>query len=133
MEQHMQRPRFLQVEAIGVLLNNIGDLGRGYDFAKHCNDSEVWSVLARAQLDGHHTTEAIDSYIKANDASNFVGTNPSRHVFPLHRAPQTGRTGCKNTETEPGRPAGRPNLHRHALCRTVLDRFPYRRDLVCGA
>jgi len=61
------------VEAIGVLLNNIGDLGRGYDFAKHCNDSEVWSVLARAQLDGHHTTEAIDSYIKANDASNFVG------------------------------------------------------------
>jgi len=62
-----------KVEAIGVLLNNIGDLGRGYDFAKHCNDSEVWSVLARAQLDGHHTTEAIDSYIKANDASNFVG------------------------------------------------------------
>ena len=59
----------------------IGDLGRGYDFAKHCNDSEVWSVLARAQLDGHHTTEAIDSYIKANDASNFVGTNPRRRLF----------------------------------------------------
>ena len=64
-----------------MLLNNIGDLGRGYDFAKHCNDSEVWSVLARAQLDGHHTTEAIDSYIKANDASNFVGTNPRRRLF----------------------------------------------------
>ena len=90
-----------------MLLNKIGDLGRGYDFAKHCNDSEVWSVLARAQLDGHHTTEAIDSYIKANDASNFVGTNPSRRVFrPCTVAPQTkGRTGCRNTETEPGRPA----------------------------
>ncbi len=62
-----------KVEAIGVLLNNIGDLSRGYDFAKHCNDSEVWSVLARAQLDAQHTTDAIESYIKANDAANFVG------------------------------------------------------------
>jgi clathrin heavy chain len=62
-----------KVEAITVLLTNLEDLTRGQDFAKHCNDPEVWSVLAAAQLKHDQVTEAIESYVKANDASNFQG------------------------------------------------------------
>ncbi|KAG8732481.1 hypothetical protein FRC12_019252 [Ceratobasidium sp. 428] len=57
--------------AIDVLVGDIASIERGLDFANKVNKPEVWSRLAKAQLDGLRIRDAIDSYIKAEDPSNF--------------------------------------------------------------
>ncbi|KAH6916189.1 clathrin heavy chain 1 [Coprinopsis sp. MPI-PUGE-AT-0042] len=59
------------VMAINVLVEHIVSLDRGYDFANKTNEPAVWSRLAKAQLDGLRIKDAVDSYIKAQDPSNF--------------------------------------------------------------
>ncbi|ELU43586.1 clathrin heavy chain 1 [Rhizoctonia solani AG-1 IA] len=59
------------VLAIDVLVGDIASIERGLDFANKINKPEVWSRLAKAQLDGLRIRDAIDSYIKAEDPSNF--------------------------------------------------------------
>ncbi|THH15617.1 hypothetical protein EW146_g4889 [Bondarzewia mesenterica] len=59
-------------EAINVLVEYIVSIERGLDYAKKVNRPEVWSRLAKAQLDGLRVKDAIDSYIKAEDPSNFL-------------------------------------------------------------
>ncbi|KAJ1671727.1 Clathrin heavy chain, partial [Spiromyces aspiralis] len=61
----------VNVEAIGVLIDNIGSLDRAYEFAERCDQPEVWSRLAKAQLDGLRIKDAIDSYIRAGDPDNY--------------------------------------------------------------
>lgn len=56
-------------EAIKVLIDYIHNLDRAYEFAERVNDSDVWSLLAGAQLRDNLVKEAIDSYIKADDPS----------------------------------------------------------------
>jgi clathrin heavy chain len=46
-------------------------LDRGSEYANKINQPAVWSRLAKAQLDGLRIRDAIDSYIKAEDPSNF--------------------------------------------------------------
>ncbi|ETW78923.1 hypothetical protein HETIRDRAFT_155976 [Heterobasidion irregulare TC 32-1] len=58
-------------EAINVLVEYIVSIDRGLDYANKVNRPEVWSRLAKAQLDGLRVKDAIDSYIKAEDPSNF--------------------------------------------------------------
>ncbi|KAI0044509.1 clathrin heavy chain 1 [Auriscalpium vulgare] len=58
--------------AINVLVEYIVSLDRGVDYANKVNRPEVWSRLAKAQLDGLRIRDAIDSYIKAEDPSNFA-------------------------------------------------------------
>lgn len=58
-------------QAISVLLDNIKNLDRAYEFAERLNQPAVWSRLAKAQLDASMVKEAINSYIHADDASNF--------------------------------------------------------------
>ncbi|KAJ3401399.1 hypothetical protein HDU80_006064 [Chytriomyces hyalinus] len=60
------------VNGISVLISNIGDLDRAYEFAERVDSSEVWSKLAKAQLDTLRFKEAVDSYIKAADPSNYM-------------------------------------------------------------
>lgn len=55
-----------------VLIDNIKNLDRAYEFAEKCNESAVWSLLARAQLVNDMVKEAIDSYIKADDPSQYM-------------------------------------------------------------
>lgn len=55
-----------------VLIVNIRNLDRAYEFAERCNQAPVWSLLAKAQLDGGMVKEAIDSYIKADDPSTYT-------------------------------------------------------------
>eukprot|EP01137_Pigoraptor_chileana_P023616 Opistho-2@90187 len=62
----------VNTSAVQVLINNIGSLDRAYEFAERCNEAEVWSLLARAQLDASLIKEAIDSYIKADDPSTYI-------------------------------------------------------------
>ncbi|EGN91992.1 hypothetical protein SERLA73DRAFT_99912 [Serpula lacrymans var. lacrymans S7.3] len=58
--------------AINVLVEHIVSIDRGLDYANKVNKPEVWSRLAKAQLDGLRIKDAIDSYIKAQDATNFA-------------------------------------------------------------
>ncbi|KAJ3555518.1 hypothetical protein NM688_g2533 [Phlebia brevispora] len=58
--------------AINVLVEHIVSLDRGVEYATKVNQPAVWSRLAKAQLDGLRIKDAIDSYIKAQDPSNFV-------------------------------------------------------------
>ncbi|KAJ3481158.1 hypothetical protein NLI96_g7849 [Meripilus lineatus] len=58
--------------AINVLVEHIVSLDRGVEYANKVNQPEVWSRLAKAQLDGLRIKDAIDSYIKSADPSNFA-------------------------------------------------------------
>ena len=62
----------VNTSAIQVLIENIQNLDRAYEFAERCNDPGVWSILAKAQLDQGLVKEAIDSYIKSDDPSAYV-------------------------------------------------------------
>ena len=55
-----------------MLIDNINNLDRAYEFAEKCNESAVWSQLAKAQLGNDMVKEAIDSYIKADDPSQYM-------------------------------------------------------------
>ena len=75
--------------AINVLVEHIVSIDRGLEYATKVNRPEVWSRLAKAQLDGLRIKDSIgnptrflfdvflliiftDSYIKAEDPSNFL-------------------------------------------------------------
>ena len=55
-----------------MLIENVKNLDRAYEFAERCNEPGVWSQLARAQLNAGMVKEAIDSYIKADDPSSYM-------------------------------------------------------------
>jgi len=58
-------------EAIHVLLDNIKDLERGLEFAKYCEKPEVWGILGEAQLNQELIAEAVESFLKAQDAQHY--------------------------------------------------------------
>lgn len=62
----------VNTSAIQVLIDHVSNLDRAYEFAERCNEPGVWSQLARAQLNGGLVKEAIDSYIKAADPSQYM-------------------------------------------------------------
>lgn len=62
----------VNTSAIEVLIDHINNLDRAYEFAEKCNEPAVWSQLARAQLNKDMVKEAIDSYIKADDPSQYM-------------------------------------------------------------
>jgi clathrin heavy chain len=47
------------VEAITVLVTNIGNLERAYEFAENVDQPEVWSRLGKAQITNSFVKEAI--------------------------------------------------------------------------
>ncbi|KAH3675861.1 hypothetical protein WICMUC_002431 [Wickerhamomyces mucosus] len=61
----------LYSKALGVLAEDILSLDRAEAYAEKIDVPELWSQLGAAQLNGLRIPEAIDSYIKANDASNY--------------------------------------------------------------
>ncbi len=61
----------LHSQALKVLVEDILSLDRGETYAEKIGESQLWSQLGTAQLDGLRIPEAIDSYIKAGDASDF--------------------------------------------------------------
>ncbi|EEB07199.1 clathrin heavy chain Chc1 [Schizosaccharomyces japonicus yFS275] len=58
--------------AMKVLVEDIMSLDRAQNFAEDIDTPEVWSRLAKAQLDGLRIPDAIDSYIRAADPSNYA-------------------------------------------------------------
>ncbi|KAG9243910.1 hypothetical protein BJ878DRAFT_508483 [Calycina marina] len=57
--------------AANVLVEHIVSIDRAQDHAESVDLPEVWSRVAKAQLDGLRVPDAIESYVKANDASNY--------------------------------------------------------------
>ena len=57
--------------AANVLVDHIVSIDRAQDYAEQVELPEVWSKVAKAQLDGLRVTDSIESYIKANDPSNY--------------------------------------------------------------
>ena len=62
----------MQVLAIGVLVDNMKDLDRAKTYAVQCDEKPVWSKLGKAQLEGKFPAEAIESFISAQDPSDYV-------------------------------------------------------------
>ena len=57
--------------AMDVLVDNVVSIDRAQDYAEKVELPEVWSKVAKAQLDGLRVTDSIESYIKAQDPSNY--------------------------------------------------------------
>ncbi|KXJ91379.1 clathrin heavy chain [Microdochium bolleyi] len=57
--------------AADVLIEHIVSIDRANDFAENIDTPEVWSKVAKAQLDGLRVPDAIESYIKAGDPRNY--------------------------------------------------------------
>ncbi|KAI9739542.1 MAG: hypothetical protein M1834_006258 [Cirrosporium novae-zelandiae] len=59
------------VAATNVLVENIVSIDRAQEYADKVDLPEVWSKVAKAQLDGLRVSDAIESYIRAQDPSNY--------------------------------------------------------------
>ncbi|AMD22448.1 HGR109Cp [Eremothecium sinecaudum] len=58
-------------EALQVLVENIMSLDRAESYADKIDKASLWSQLGCAQLNNRRISEAIESYIKAEDPSNY--------------------------------------------------------------
>jgi clathrin heavy chain len=59
-------------KAVNVLVENIVSIDRAQEYAERVELPEVWSRVAKAQLDGLRITDSVESYIKAQDPSNYA-------------------------------------------------------------
>ena len=62
----------LHREAAKVLIDYIASIERATEFAERIDDEEVWVMLGKAQLQQQLVKEAMHSFIKANDATEYV-------------------------------------------------------------
>lgn len=62
----------LQVLAVGVLVDFMKDLDRAKTYASQVDKKPVWSKLGKAQLEEKLPADAIESYIHAEDPSEYV-------------------------------------------------------------
>jgi clathrin heavy chain len=62
----------VNTSAIQVLIENVNNLDRAYEFAERCNEPGVWASLAKAQLKYGLVKEAVDSFIKADDPGAYM-------------------------------------------------------------
>ncbi|EFJ13237.1 hypothetical protein SELMODRAFT_157554 [Selaginella moellendorffii] len=61
----------LNVHAVNVLLDNIRSIDRAVEFASRVEEDEVWSQVGKAQLKEGLVSDAIESFIRADDATQF--------------------------------------------------------------
>ncbi|KAK4540289.1 hypothetical protein LTR36_009601 [Oleoguttula mirabilis] len=59
------------VDATNVLVDHVVSIDRAQEYADQVDMPEVWSKVAKAQLDGLRVPDSIESYIRAQDPSNF--------------------------------------------------------------
>ncbi|XP_047046698.1 clathrin heavy chain 1-like isoform X1 [Lolium rigidum] len=62
----------LNVQAVNVLLDNIRSIERAEEFAFRVEEDAVWSQVAKAQLREGLVSEAIESFIRADDVTHFL-------------------------------------------------------------
>ncbi|KAL3090143.1 hypothetical protein niasHS_006595 [Heterodera schachtii] len=96
----------VNASAIKVLIENVKNLDRAYEFAEKVNEPAVWSALAKAQLNESLVKEAVDSFVKADDPSAFIEVakkcNETDHWEDLVRYLQMARKKSRESfiETE---------------------------------
>lgn len=61
----------LRTEAMKVLVEDIMSLDRGEQYAEKYDLSDLWFQLGNAQLNGLRIPEAIDSFVKSKNPSNY--------------------------------------------------------------
>ncbi|KAK0118946.1 hypothetical protein ONS96_012020 [Cadophora gregata f. sp. sojae] len=57
--------------AANVLVEHVVSIDRAQEYAERVELPEVWSRVAKAQLDGLRVSDGITSYIRADDPSNY--------------------------------------------------------------
>ncbi|RRT35119.1 hypothetical protein BHE74_00047963, partial [Ensete ventricosum] len=62
----------LNVQAVNVLLDNIQSVERAVEFAFRVEEDAVWSQVAKAQLRAGLVSDAIESFIRADDETQFL-------------------------------------------------------------
>ncbi|ANB13506.1 clathrin heavy chain [Sugiyamaella lignohabitans] len=60
--------------ALEVLVDHVLSLDRAEDYAEKVDEPSVWSQLGKAQLNGLRINDALESYKRAKDPSNFAET-----------------------------------------------------------
>lgn len=70
--QSKEESEELQVLAVGVLVDYMKDLERAKTYASQVDKKSVWSKLGKAQLEEKLPVDAIESYINAEDPSEYV-------------------------------------------------------------
>ncbi len=79
-------------------------MDRAYEFAERCNEPAVWSQLGKAQLQQNMVKEAIDSFIKANDPTDYMDVVDTAHKSDnwedLVRYLQMARKKARDTYVE---------------------------------
>ncbi|KAH6666626.1 hypothetical protein B0J14DRAFT_705122 [Halenospora varia] len=58
--------------AANVLVEHVVSIDRAQEYAERVELPEVWSRVAKAQLDGLRVSDGIASYIRADDPSNYL-------------------------------------------------------------
>ncbi|ODV62818.1 clathrin heavy chain [Ascoidea rubescens DSM 1968] len=61
----------LKADAMKVLIEDIMSLDRGEEYAEKLDETDLWFQLGTAQLNGLRIDNAISSYIKSNNPSNY--------------------------------------------------------------
>jgi len=62
----------LNVQAVNVLLDNLRTIDRAVEFAFRVEEDAVWSQVAKAQLREGLVSDAIESFIRADDSTHFL-------------------------------------------------------------
>ncbi|KAL2176067.1 uncharacterized protein P884DRAFT_226974 [Thermothelomyces heterothallicus CBS 202.75] len=57
--------------AVNVLIEHVVSIDRAQAYAEEVDIPQVWSKVAKAQLDGLRVSDSIESYIKAEDPKNY--------------------------------------------------------------
>ncbi|KAG9666116.1 clathrin heavy chain, partial [Aureobasidium melanogenum] len=57
--------------ATDVLVDHVVSIDRAQEYADQVDTPEVWSKVAKAQLDGLRVSDSVESYIRAQDPSNY--------------------------------------------------------------
>lgn len=90
--------------AVQVLIENVNNLDRAYEFAERCNEPSVWTQLGKAQLSQNMVKESIDSFIKANDPTDYMDVvdtaSKSENWEDLVRYLQMARKKARDTFVE---------------------------------
>jgi clathrin heavy chain len=90
----------LHREAAKVLIEYISDLKRATEFAERVDQEEVWMMLGKAQLTQQMVSEAITSFIKANDASEYVQVIQASDMAGTHAELATYLVMCRKKVKE---------------------------------
>ncbi|KAK7420981.1 Clathrin heavy chain [Neonectria magnoliae] len=91
--------------AADVLIEHVVSIDRAQGYAEEVDLPEVWSKVAKAQLDGLRVSDAVESYIKAEDPRNYlevieIGTHAGKNedlVKYLRMARKTLRESAIDT------------------------------------